>query len=349
VADAPVDVLLMRIDDVAKGWLLALIEEAPLDKMPAILAAEIARDGPRLCAAVVRALGDDHDLDRLRTGAALEPLAASAGELAGADGLAAAALAIDALGGVVWSAVRAEWTDPTPEQVGELAERLSAVMEQVRVAVLRRLESGEAPPPVTPPVSAPVSAPVFAPVRGDFARAPVEGVSVPVEPAPEPAPSAEGGPLWLGALSNEVDRSRQTGAPLSLLLAELDDAERMLAVEDASSAESMFGRFAQSVRSAVRRQDTLACETDTRAWIIARDTGRIGAQRLAERVAEAVHDAPGWRGAPLGVTVGVAVLGEDGFDSTELVEAAEEARFVAEASGITVARADGRDSPEPPP
>jgi hypothetical protein len=49
------------------------------------------------------------------------------------------------------------------------------------------------------------------------------------------------------------------------------------------------------------------------------------------------------------VTVGVAVLGEDGFDSTELVEAAEEARFVAEASGITVARADGRDSPEPPP
>ena len=112
----------------------------------------------------------------------------------------------------------------------------------------------------------------------------------------------------------------------------------MLTVEGATGAEVMFGRFGQSVRSAVRRQDVLACETDTRAWIVARETGRAGAQALAERVAGAVRASPSWRGAPIGVTVGIAVLGEDGHDSAGLIEAAEEARFLAQASGISIAR-----------
>ena len=43
-----------------------------------------------------------------------------------------------------------------------------------------------------------------------------------------------------------------------------------------------------------------------------------------------------WRGAPLAVTVGFAVLGEDGGDIETLLEAAEEARFAAAASGIGV-------------
>jgi hypothetical protein len=36
------------------------------------------------------------------------------------------------------------------------------------------------------------------------------------------------------------------------------------------------------------------------------------------------------------VTVGVAVLGEDGHDASTLIEVAEEARFAAAASGIAV-------------
>jgi GGDEF domain-containing protein len=98
----------------------------------------------------------------------------------------------------------------------------------------------------------------------------------------------------------------------------------------------MFGRFAQAVRDAVRRQDILASESETRTWIIARDTGRAGAQALAGRIAATVRAAPEWRGAPLGVTIGVAVLGEDGTESERLIEAAEEARFAAAANGVEV-------------
>jgi len=59
VADAPVDELLLRVEDLTKGWLLALLEQAALEDAPAILAADVARDGPRVCEAIVRALADD--------------------------------------------------------------------------------------------------------------------------------------------------------------------------------------------------------------------------------------------------------------------------------------------------
>lgn len=315
VADAPVVELLARADDLAKGWLLALIEDAPLGGIPAILASELARDGPRLCAAVVRALVDDTELDRLRSGSALEPLAASARGLAVGDGVEAAVRAIDALGAVIWSAVRAQVADPTADQVAELAERLAAVLEQVRGAVLRRIDGGDQRTDAPPPE-------------------PAAGLAA---PAAAREPSRQD-PLWLAAFEEEVERALRVGSPLSLLLAELDEADRMLAVEGATRAEAVFGRFGQSVRGTVRHQDTLACETDTRAWIIARDTGRVGARSLAERLADAVRTAPSWRGAPVGVTIGIAVLGEDGQDSAGLIDAAEEARFLAGASGMTVAQ-----------
>ena len=147
--------------------------------------------------------------------------------------------------------------------------------------------------------------------------------------------------LWQGALEDEVARATQSGAPLSLLIVELADAERVVAIEGRLGAGATLGRFARAVRSAVRRGDILACESDTRAWIIATNTGRLGAQALADRVAAAVRAAEPWRGAPLGVSAGVAVFREDGGDVGELIEAAEEARFAAEASGMPVVRDGG--------
>jgi GGDEF domain-containing protein len=79
-------------------------------------------------------------------------------------------------------------------------------------------------------------------------------------------------------------------------------------------------------------------ETETRAWIIAPETARAAAQSLGARLGEAVGATTRWRGGPLIATVGVAVLGENGRTSAELIEAAEEARFAASASGTELAR-----------
>jgi GGDEF domain-containing protein len=357
VADAPVEALLGRSEDLAKGWLLAVLEQAPLDSLPAILASDLARDGPRLCDAIVRALADETDLRRLERGGALEPLATRAGELAGASTPEATMRAVDALHAVVWGGVRESLPSPDPDQIAELAERLAVVTELVRVAAL----GGAGAAPVTHAVLAEQGGPEPAreekappagePAPGDSAPAAVRSLHSAPDPEPPPPTGAvDRQALWVGALEEELTRSERTGAHVSLLLAELEDADRMLAVEAPTQASATFGRFAQAVRDAVRRQDILASESETRAWIIARDTGRAGAQALAGRIAATVQAAPEWRGAPLAVTIGIAVRGEDGGDPDSLIEAAEEARFVAAASGVGVIVDDeSPDSDSGPP
>ena len=333
VADAPIDALLIRAEDLAKGWLLALLEQAPLHDAPTILAADLSRDGPRVCDAVVRALANDADLRRIEPGGALEPLVGAAGAFAGAGGVTSASQAVDALHGVIWSAIRAELGDPDGEQVSDLAERLALVIERVRGAALRAFvtRGGEVTEPSGPEARDRVDEP-WGGLR--VAPSPPAEPGVPSEPAPE-----EGvGALWKGALEDEVARATRSGASLSLLLVELAEAERVMAVEGRLGAGATLGQFARAVRSAVRRGDILACESDTRAWIIATNTGRLGAQALADRVAAAVRASEPWQGAPLGVSAGIAVFREDGTDVTDLIETAEEARFAAEASGVAVIR-----------
>jgi GGDEF domain-containing protein len=155
--------------------------------------------------------------------------------------------------------------------------------------------------------------------------------------------------LWVGALRDEIARAGRASLPLSLLLVELEEAERLLALEPGAEASATFGRFARAVRTTVRRRDVLACETESRAWIIARDTGRAGAQALGSRIVTAVPAEESWGGAPLTVSVGLAVLGEDGYNAAALIDAAEQMRFAAEASGIgIVGEAEDDEGTGPP-
>ncbi|MFZ0976646.1 MAG: hypothetical protein WAN22_30780 [Solirubrobacteraceae bacterium] len=161
--------------------------------------------------------------------------------------------------------------------------------------------------------------------------------------------SSLGDALWIGALRDEIVRAARARAPLTLLLVELDDADRLLAAEPRVQASATFGRFARAVRTALRHRDVLACETDSRAWIIARDTGRAGAQALGSRIVMAVPSEESWGRAPLTVSVGLAVLGEDGHNAASLIDAAEQMRFAAEASGIGIVTDTlGEDGSEPP-
>ncbi len=346
VADASVDSLLSQSEELAKAWLLALLERVALDEAPRISATGLTRDGPRVCEAMLQALTSDTDERRLEPDGALAPLMARIGELAGASGAEATSHAVDALHAVIWAALRGELQDPDPDLITALVERLAQVTELMRAAALRgdgvgrppltaeddrlvveqaledlrvaRREPEPAPPP--PPVAGRASAETDAAIQAWISG----------------EPSAEA--LWVGALQDEITRSG--GAPLTLVLAELEDAAQLVAVENERTASATFGEFAKAVRGAVRRQDILFCETDARAWVIARNTDRTGAQVLGSRISVAVRENQLWRGAPMVASVGVAVLGEDGLSPSELVEAAEEARFAAAAGGVEILRDD---------
>jgi GGDEF domain-containing protein len=391
-----VEALLLRGEGLAKGWLLALVEDAPLESAAAIMAGDVARDGPRICDAVVRAIYDEADLRRIEAGGVLEPLVSRAGELAGVRSSETAAHAVETLRTVIWSALRTELARTDPDVLADAGERLSLVTELVRAAVLRRQADGEAGGPATPRVPplrvARTDVPA-APQRGEESATPgLAGTGGPVgagggagggfedgravhdtddaetatpapggfEPAttlgpegvpptrrwaeaPTPGPERAVDALWIGALRDEIVRAARSRLPLSLLLVELDEAERLLAAEPRGDANATFGRFAQAVRFALRHRDVLACETESRAWIIARDTGRTGAQALGSRIVTAVPLEESWRGAPLTVSVGLAVLGEDGHNAAALIDAAEQTRFAAEASGIGIVAGEPGD------
>jgi GGDEF domain-containing protein len=301
VADAPIDALLERAEELAKGWLLELLEQRPLAGAPSILAGALVSDGPAVCAVLVRALADDRELQRIAPGGELEHLIARTAELAGAHTPEQASAAVDALRAVIWSALLAALPDRDGDQIADLAERLALVSEVVRGAALRH-------------------------------------AAQPGEQSPTPSDCSE-------ALEHAIAGSRRERAALSLLLVELEEAERILAVEPAEQAAAIFSRFAAAIHAAARPGDLVVAEGASRAWVIARGADRDASAVLGSALAGAVAGAESWRGAPLEASVGAAVLGEQADDAAGLIEAAEEARFAAAARGIEITRAGPGGSP----
>jgi hypothetical protein len=246
-----------------------------------------------------------------------------------------AARSVDALSGVLWAALREELRAPAPDLVTDLAERLALVCSVIRDAAIEGPRDGGREAVPTGEESAP-GEPSAEP-SASLDPPPAEPASAPAEPASAPGPSAAT-PLWQSALRDEVRDSGSGGWPLSLLLAELEDSDRVIASATPERAGMAFSDFVAALRRVLRRQDILVCEDDARAWVIARQTSRAGAHSLGARIAESVGQSAPLSGAPLVASVGVAVLGEDGESPGELIEAAEEARFSASARGIEVSR-----------
>ncbi|HLH64093.1 MAG TPA: diguanylate cyclase [Solirubrobacteraceae bacterium] len=337
VADAPIGELLTGVEELAKAWLVELIERAPLRDAAAILAAPLSREGPALCDAALRAITADEPLRRLQRGGALRRLAQRSPQLAGARSALQAAAAIDALHGVLWAALRDRLQDADPLWVAQLSERLALVAEVLREAALEAFETPGGTGR-TSPGDGEGAAGNTGPGAGDAFTGPGEpGEAVAARPWPQaPVPSSARAGLWMSALAAEVSRSRP--GELALLSVELEDADRLAVSGDGAPVAVVFDHFAAQLRAAVRERDILVRENDGRAWIIAPGTSRSQARELGERIAAAVAQRR-WRGAPLAASVGIAVLGEDGETPDRLIEAAEEARFAAAADGVRVSEA----------
>ena len=283
-----------------------------------------------------------------------------------------AAHAVETLKDVVWSALRTELFQDDPDLLADAAERLGLVTEEIRAAVLRRLGDGETladrPARVAPLKVAPRAAAAERHWAGTVppGHERTGGTAGPAGGAAEASSGATGAgsaaeedldtstrgdrarePLWIDALGTRSSTPAGLARRCRCCWSNSRTPSGSLAVEPHGEAAATFGRFAQAVRTAVRRRDVLACETDSRAWIIARDTGRAGAQALGTRIADAVPSEQSWRGAPLTVSVGVAVLGEDGHNAASLIDTAEQTRFAAEASGIGIVTGAGEGGTDP--
>jgi GGDEF domain-containing protein len=313
VADAPVDILVTEAQSIAKGWLLALLETAPLGQAETVPVADFAAGAPALCAAIARSLSSDAEMARLEPAGDLVPLAASAGRLAGAVTPTETLEAVEALRGVMWSAIRAEiYQEPEPDLVAEVAERLQRVCALVASAAVGAA-AGERP-----------------------------AEERPTELAEAPAAPVEGGE-WREALAEQLESARRANDTLALLLIEIEDAERLRA----AGGGQTLSRVVRAVRGEVRRPDVIALEEDGRVWVIAPGMSRQAGAGMSQRVLTAVGTVE-HRRVPLLATVGLAVFPEDGRDAETLAAAAEEELLAARAENVRIAGGGGGDEPPRP-
>lgn len=400
VERADAELLVGRAQTIAKGWLLTLLERAPLDAVAAIPAAAVASEGPAICAAFARALGSDAELDRLRPTGDLAPLVGRIGPLAGARDAAGVLAAVDALRACVWAAALDARGKRTDDLVG-LAERCAEVAvvagsTALAVAPTTSIEAEGASGAAVPADAARTVGPAdadrnLAPAAADRAGgagegdsasllaerpAPVTGPArhaagteydprrppgvtrLPERPVPPPGlvDGMDDGDLWISTLERHIDRCQREGGGLALLRVELVDGDRIAATATPEERGVPYGRLAQAIRRAIRRQDLVASDKQGRAWVIAPSVGRAGAIALAERIGAGVEHGEHWRGAPLQATIGFAVYGEDGQDALTLIERAEEAMLAASAAGVRIGEAlpssgtdgDGNGSGERP-
>jgi hypothetical protein len=397
----PLDVALVaplagRAQAIAKGWLLLLLERSPLEAAGAIPAAALAAEGPGLCAALVRALGSDVELDRLRQHGDLAPLAARAGALAGSIDPAATVAAVDALRACLWTAALELSAGHHAEAaaVTALAERLAEVCATVAATALDAvaLAPGRAretlasiPDPVASDSAFPYPPPLagaperFEPHGGPFSSPPpASGLGPALAPSPAeepeytlddrrghdgpeddgdegpprssgsvtklsprpgadprigPAAAMDDSDLWISTLERHIDRCQREGGGLALLRVE---GEHLVASASVEERGVPYGRLAQAIRRAIRRQDLVAADHEGRAWVIAPGVGRAGAMALAERIGTGVERSEPWHGAPLAAIVGFALYGEDGRDAGTLIDRAEEAMLSAAAAGVRI-------------
>jgi GGDEF domain-containing protein len=316
----------------AKAWLLALIAARELHDAPAIPTAELARDAPTLCAAMLRAVGSDAELD-------LPPVAARAGAMAGADSPATGVAAVGLLRGALWEALTSTMSLDAP-RTAALAERLAWVCDRVAVAA----------------VSAPREAEEASGFRVHDARSRVgtgieesgPGAAAAAErPARDPpaaerpardaaALAADRGPA--GSLSDRraaADRFIAERRRFALLAVEVDDADRLLAAEP-EAARVALARAQDAVHDQLRPDDVLVGDGAGRMWVMAADLGASGGRSLAERVADAVAGVASPHGAPLSVSIGLVASPSDGTDLAALEARADEALFAARAAGLPI-------------
>lgn len=141
VADAPVDVLLARADELARRWVIALVGARPLAEMTGVALEQLAREAPALCAQLARALSSNAEFAKLLAPAGTE---GGGDALARGDALGAriepavATRDVEALRAVVWEAVLGELRDPTARQVADLSDRLAFVCSALLAVQLER-------------------------------------------------------------------------------------------------------------------------------------------------------------------------------------------------------------------
>jgi diguanylate cyclase (GGDEF)-like protein len=297
-------------EELAKAWLLRLIERTELRDVGELSVSWIAKEAPPLIADILSGLA--------------EPEASANGDLAGAQRERLAKVA------------KLREGPTAPELIPrDLATLQTLLIESLRRDVPEQQEGGFA---------AAVSrlAETFGTIQGAVTRDLVERRSGgakhdPLTGLPGPSHLDE----WLRILLAEHKRY---GHPFALALIDVDGLGKINEAYGDEAGDGILTAVAGVINRQLDAVDHAFRVGDDEFCVLAPHQDAAQMLPAAERLAELIANSQLDEGPRLAVAIGIASCPQDGDSAEAIVEGAEQASYAAKAAGEPVATSDGSDS-----
>ena len=299
-------------EELAKAWLVRLIERASLEEIRDLPTDRIARELPDLISDLVRACAENNGAPYELTEDQAQRASALAGLRAGREASAAAELTRDvaALQSVMLRALRDELGDADPEHFAEVAERLAEATGAVQAAAVEELVRSRS--------------------RELESQANTDALT-----------GLYNLRYFQRELGQLLDVRKRYEQPFALLLLDIDGLKRINDAHGHQAGDRVLMQVAMSLRRSVRNVDTAARLGGDEFAVLAplqdAKSGAILAGRLAAAAREEVvpPDEP-----PIALSIGVVSSPEHGEEAEGLIETADRAMYRAKAAGEPVAVGD---------
>jgi diguanylate cyclase (GGDEF)-like protein len=301
-------------DELAKAWLVRLIERATLDEIRELPTDRIARELPELISDVVRAVARDNGNGQVELSSDQVQRAAALAAIRQGSGASAAELTRDlaSLQTVLMRALREETGEDT-EEFAATAEHLVDAVGAVQAAAVeehvrsrsRELESQANTDALT----------------GLYNLRYVQG-----------------------HIAQLLDFQRRYGHPFGLLLMDIDGLKRINDAHGHAAGDRVLLQVAMSIRRSIRSVDTPARLGGDEFCVLAPNQDAGHARTLGQRLAAAITEQAGApETPPIGISIGVVSCPEHGEEAEVLMDLADRAMYRAKASGESVALAEAAD------
>lgn len=151
--------------------------------------------------------------------------------------------------------------------------------------------------------------------------------------------------FWDDGLAVAVTSQVGSGAPLCLLMIDLDRFKRLNDTQGHAAGDAALALVARVLRAQTRSTDLLARIGGEEFAVALRDCALADGVRRAEQIRQAVEAVSATWPTPLTVSIGVAALHIDASTCQELMACADSALYAAKRSGRNAVRAQSADTP----
>src|SRR5947208_9255179 len=310
--DAPIERLDETRGELAKAWLMRVVEQSSLEEIERLPTPRIARDLPDLIGEIARAAAAEaspaHGVEWVKRLA----------ELSGRGGAIDSQLIRDVAGlqSVMVTALHKQLRSLDPAATLAAVERLTELFSSLQADAVEEV------------------------LRQRSRELEWLGTS-------DELTGLQNQRFLQQHMHHLVGVQRRYGHPFALLLIDVDGLKRINDAYGQAAGDRTLVDVANALSEATRAVDTPVRMTDDEFGVLLPQQTASRARTLADRIATAIEAIEGPASQTLSVTVGVVSCPQHGTDVDKLVELADTAMFRAKAAGERIAEAAEPEQPEP--